>query len=780
MSGMLNNMITFIPFSMRKINFYFLTVFLMMLLSCSGRIDQGNDAEESILALVNPFIGTGGHGHTFPGATLPHAMVQLSPDTRTMGWDACSGYHYSDESILGFSHTHLSGTGIGDYGDVLFMPFTGEAKVVPGTPENPDGGYRSRFSHENEISTPGYYSTYLDDYDVKVELTTSLRTGFHRYTYPAEKPCGLIIDLSHTIHGHANPVNEFRIISDTEIEGYKRTSGWARNHHVYFYAKFNKPFQCRFYKQGEIQPENESITSENAQAVLLFNNEDPGPLLIKVGISSVDYAGARLNLQTEIDHWNFDRVKKNAGKIWNQQLSRIMIKGATRDEQVIFTTALYHSFIHPNISTDADGRYRGMDQQIYQADEEPIYTVFSLWDTFRALHPLMTLIDPETDNEYIQSLLVKYREGGILPKWELASNYTGTMIGYHSIPVIVDAYMKGIRDFNAMEALDAMIASTVYDTTGIHFPSEEVKEKLMPKAIYYNNTMEFIPSDLENESVSEALEYAYNDWCIAQMAKELGREDDYRIFLERSKRYKRYYDKETGFMRGVNSDGSWKTPFNPRYSRHRMDDYTEGNAFQWTWFVPHDVDGLEALMGGRQSFLAKLDTLFLTDSRIEGEAASVDISGLIGQYAHGNEPSHHITHLYNYGGEPWKTQKLADSILHSLYFNKPDGISGNEDCGQMSAWYILNAMGIYSVCPGDPVYSIGRPIFDEVEIQPEEGKLFVIKANNNSKKNCYIQSARLRGEPLDLPYISHEDILRGGVLEIEMGNRPNKKWGIAN
>ena len=724
---------------------------------------------------VNAFIGTGGHGHTFPGATTPNGMVQLSPDTRTLGWDACGGYHYSDSSIIGFSHTHLSGTGISDLGDFLFMPISGTLNLKPGTQEDPDSGYRSRFNHDEEEAEPGYYSVKLKDYNIQAELTATARAGFHRYTFNKAKQPGIIIDLSHNIYPDRSPEQEFILISDTEIAAYKKSSGWAQDQQVYFHAKFNKPFKCVFYDKGEVLSPIKKVKSQNLKALLSFDIDDGEQVLVKVGISSVDYQGAKNNLETEIPVWDFDKVRKTANQVWAEQLNKINIEGGSEDKKVIFYTSLYHTSISPYLFSDVDGRYRGMDKNIHQSNGKNMYTVFSLWDTFRAFHPLQTIIDPELDNDFILSLINIYDEGGILPKWELYRNYTGTMIGSHSIPVIVDAYMKGIRNFNAEKVYNAMIKSMIYDTTGILFPSNSVKEKLMPMAKYYNEVMGYIPSDLENKSVSKALEYAYNDWCIAQMAKEFGKSEDYENFIKRSKKYSIYFDESTGFMRGKNSDGSWRTPFDPRFSQQIKNDYTEGNAFQWTWFVPHDVNGLIELMGGKEQFTANLDTLFSTSSELTGEEVSSDISGLIGQYAHGNEPSHHISHMYNFVNQSWKTQKITDQIMNTLYFNNPNGLAGNEDCGQMSAWYVLNAMGFYSFCPGDPLYSIGRPLFDKVEINLPNGKLFTIIAKNNSPQNLYIQSVKLNGETMKKAFFSHNEILTGGTLEFEMGPTENKQ-----
>jgi len=756
----------------RSFGVTFLSVLLCLSVSCSKNTKSDALANDNTV-YVNPFIGTGGHGHTFPGAVIPNGMVQLSPDTRTAGWDACGGYHYTDTSIRGFSHTHLSGTGIGDLGDFLFMPFTGEAKIEPGTPENPDSGYRSRFSHEYETAIPGYYSVDLLDYKIKAELTASTRVGFHRYNFSNQDERGLIIDLDHNIHDKNVVSSEFKVISNTEISGYKHINGWAQNRHIYFYAKFDQPFTLKLYKETIEQIDVSELKGKDLVAVLNFDKADLKSLKVKVGISSVDYEGAKNNVIQEVPHWDFDKIKGDAHKAWETQLSKIAVEGGSDDQKTIFYTGLYHAAMSPYIFNDVDGRYRGMDQNIH-VSENNIYTVFSLWDTFRAFHPLLNIIEPDKNNEFVNTLLTKYDHGGILPKWELNANYTGTMIGYHAVPVIVDAYFKGDRKFDVEKAYEAVVHASTFDTIGIQFPSDEIKQKLSPKAKWYNETLGFIPADLENESVSKALEYAYNDWCIAQMAKDLGKQKDYERFMERSKRYQKYFDAETGFMRGVNEDKTFREPFNPKYSNHRVDDYVEGNAWQWTWFVPHDVDGLVDLMGGKEKFTDKLDELFSTSSDILGDKSSSDISGLIGQYAHGNEPSHHITHMYNYVEQPWKTQKLTDSIMGSLYFNNPNGLSGNEDCGQMSAWYVLNAMGFYSFCPGDTSYSIGRPLFDNVTINLPNGNQFIVKVKNNSPKNIYIQSLELNGKILPQPFFNHDDIKKGGILEFEMGPIENK------
>ena len=722
---------------------------------------------------VNVFIGTGGHGHTFPGATLPHGMVQLSPDTRLFGWDACSGYYYDDTSIMGFSHTHLSGTGIGDYGDILFMPVVGEKPLIAGTAENPDEGYRSRFSHEQESARPGYYQVLLQDDSINVELTATLRAGLHRYTYPKASDARLIVDMEPTIHGHQHPVTQIRVVNDSTIAGMKYTVGWAKRHYVYFYAVFSSPFDYKLYSGTEYQSDSTSVTVNTAKAVIRFKNLPvDGRVLAKVGISSVDEEGARLNVEAEIPNWNFEGVMKEANTVWNEALGKIDIETSDNDSRTVFYTSLYHAFIQPSLASDVDGRYRTMGHEIKQDASYTNYTVFSLWDTFRAAHPLYTIVTPEQNQAFIRSLLRKYDEGGILPKWELASNETGTMIGYHAVSVIADAMMKKQCDFDVKKALEACIRSSVYDTTGVTpmMDRQILNGKLMPVSIKYKNELGYIPCDKVGGSVSQGLEFAYNDWLIAQMMKEHNRKDLYDKYMELSRNYRNYFDPETKLMRGRLTDGSWITPFDPA-SVQRPSNYVEGNAWQWAWFVPQDVEGLMELVGGQKSFEAHLDTLFTTSSELTGDPnAAADVTGMIGQYAHGNEPSHHIPYLYNYAGAPRKTQALVDHILRTLYHNDPNGLSGNEDVGQMSAWYALSAMGFYSFCPGRPVYEIGRPIFDKVTIHLSNGKDFVIQAKNNSVENKYIRSMKLNGEKLAEPRFSHFDLMKGGELIFEMEN----------
>lgn len=750
-------------------------IMLMLLLAFSFYACQETEIIQTDYAsMVNPFIGTGGHGHTFPGPVVPNGMIQPSPDTRIDGWDACSGYYYEDSSINGFSHTHVSGTGCADYGDVLIMPTVGYQNYKNQDFSSQSLPYASSFSHDNEVAIPGYYSVSLDRYSVTAELSATKRAAIHRYTFPESEKSGFIVDMDYSIQRQENLDMHIDVLSDTELCGYKTTKYWAFDQKICFYAKFSKPFSCEIYtdtlvdNKGKIQP--------ICKALLDFNTKADEQVLVKVGISAVDVEGAKNNVETEIPDWNFDKVRKEAYDTWNEYLSKIDVFTDNSDNKTIFYTALYHAAISPNLFTDVDGRYLGMDLKVHQGNpDKPVYTIFSLWDTFRALHPLLSIIDPKLNNEFISSLLLKHKEGGIFPMWDLASNYTGTMIGYHAASLIADAYTKGYADFDINEAYQACLRAAEYDTTAIKCP-DLVLPCLMPMAKYYKNTLGYVPCDKEHESVAKALEYAYDDFCISILAEvnyDFKNAEKYKNF---SKAYQIYFDQNTRFMRGLDSKGKWRTPFNPRSSNHRNDDYCEGTAWQWTWFVPHDVEGLIELMGGKDGFTAKLDSLFTADSSLEGDLVSADITGLIGQYAHGNEPSHHIIHLYNYAGQPWKTQELVDSIFQSQYRNAPDGLSGNEDCGQMSAWYIMNSMGFYQVCPGKPVYSIGRPLFDKVDITLPTGKVFTIKAYNNKKENKYIEKVVLNGTALEKPYINHEDIVNGGVLEFTMCDKPTQ-WG---
>lgn len=736
-----------------------------------GTVFSCTQAEQDYASYVNPFIGTGGHGHTYPGAVVPNGMIQPSPDTRIYEWDACSGYYYEDTTINGFSHTHVSGTGCADYGDVLLMPTVGKQEYHPMGAKSQQMAYCSAFSHDNEVAQPGYYSVLLERYNVKAELTATKRAAIHRYTFPEAEDAGFILDFDYSIERQTNEEMKIEVISDTEIRGHKKTVYWAFDQYINFYAKFSKPFTYTLMTDSVALEEGGPLLP-TAKVLLQFPTAQNEEVLVKVGVSAVDMDGARKNVEAEIPGWDFDGVRSAARQAWNDYLSKIDIRTQNADQRTMFYTALYHTGLQPNLFTDADGRYFGMDLKPHQGSvDEPVYTIFSLWDTFRAYHPLMTIIDPELNEAFIRSLIQKEKEGGVFPMWELAGNYTGTMIGYHAASLIADSYAKGYRNFDVKEAYRACLRTAEYDTTGI-ITHPRVLPHLMPQAKYWKNKIGYVPCDKDNESVAKALEYAYDDWCISQLAEAMGDEPNRTKYAAFAEGYKVYFDPSTRFMRGLDSEGNWRTSFNPRASTHRNDDYCEGTAWQWTWFVPHDVDSLVELMGGRDAFIGKLDSLFVADSSLEGESVSVDISGLIGQYAHGNEPSHHIAHLYNYVGQPYKTQALVDSVLHTLYFNEPNGLSGNEDCGQMSAWYVLNAMGFYQVCPGKPVYSIGRPLFDEAAIRLQNGNTFTIIAHNNSRDNKYVRKIILNGEELAAPFFNHQDIVNGGTLELTMGAEP--------
>jgi len=721
-------------------------ILALFLISCS------NIKKEQI-DYVDPFIGTGGHGHTFPGASVPFGMVQLSPDTRLEGWDGCSAYHYSDNIVYGFSHTHLSGTGCSDYGDILLMPFTGKIVFDNGYKNGVDNGYASRFKKKNEKASPGYYSTLLDDYNIKVELTASNRAGFHKYTFNDPENAHIIIDLKHRDEVISSSLKK---VSGTEICGKRISHAWANNQFIYFVARFSQPFtKIIIDKNDTILNDITETSGKNIKAVLNFDIKKNKPLLVKVGISAVSIEGARKNLDAEIPGWNFDTIKSSSEKLWTDELKKISVQG-TEKEKTIFYTALYHSLLAPNTFMDIDRQYRGTDLKIHKAEDFTNYTVFSLWDTYRATHPLFTIIEQKRTGDFIKTFIHQYENGGQLPVWELAGNYTGCMIGYHSIPVICDAYVKGIRNFDVEEAYEAMKHSAMQDHLGL---------KAYKKYGY-------IPADKESESVSKTLEYAYDDWCIAVMAKALKKDNDYKYFIKRAQSYKNIFDPQTKFMR-PKSYGLFKYPFDPA----EVDfNFTEANSWQYSFYVPQDIMGLIRLMGGKKAFANKLDSLFNAKPETTGRNQA-DITGLIGQYAHGNEPSHHMAYLYNYANEPWKTQQKVNQICKTLYDDKPDGLSGNEDCGQMSSWYVLSSLGFYPVTPGSNVYAIGSPIFKNAVINLENNNTFIIKAKNVSDKNIYIQSATLNGKPYNKSYILYQDIIKGGEIDFVMGRTPNKYWG---
>ena len=719
-------------------------------------------AQNDYTKYVNPFVGTAEHGHTYPGASYPFGMMQLSPDTGVEGWDWCSGYHASDNSIMGFSHTHLSGTGVGDYGDILLMPIVGENKFLPGSKNNPDEGYRSRFSHKNEVATPGYYSVKLDDYNIDVELTVAQRSGIHKYTYLDSEEGKIIIDLSHGIQD-ATIQSYIHFIDDNKIEGYRTSSGWAKRHTVYFYAEFSEKIKDFTILQDEAIVNKKSSKGQSVKASVVFDLSTQNTVLTKLAISHVSFSGAKQNLQTEIPHWDFNKTKNETKRLWNDWLSRVEIEGGSEDQRVTYYTALYHTFLAPNIFNDVDKKYMGMDGKIRVAEDFNMYTIFSLWDTFRALHPFLTIVDEKLTTDLIKSLINKYEEGGLLPVWELAANETFTMIGYHSIPVIADAYMKGIRNYDVEKAYEAMVHSAMEDRDGLE----------------YYKKMGFIPMDKAHDAVSSALEYAYDDWCIAQVAKDLGKDEDYEYFMSRAKNYINSYNPRTGFMQGRYNSGAWSKDFDPISPSYLgSGEFTEGNSWQYTWFVPQDIEGLKDLIGGDEQFKEKLDSLFTVEADPVKYQMPSDVTGLIGQYAQGNEPSHHIAYLYNYCGYPWETQNILRRIMGEFFHSGRDGLCGNEDCGQMSAWYAFSAIGLYPVLPGNNQYVIGSPLFDKVTIHQENGKSFTIIADNNSDQNKYIESLKLNGNEYQKLFITHDDIRNGSTLKFDMALNPNHAFGI--
>ena len=727
--------------------------------------ELGIRAKKSPYDYVNPMIGTDGHGHTFPGATRPFGMVQLSPDTYTKGWDWCSGYHYSDSSIMGFSHTHLSGTGRGDLLDVLLMPTTGKLQVVPGSRENPDEGYRSRFSHDDEQASPGYYSVLLKDYNILAELTSTTHAGFHRYTFPETKEAHIIIDL---FHGYAtDSVIEcsITIVNDSLITGFRKSRGWGEGDEKYFTeqklffaAVFSKPFASWGIAEDNLLSEGKDCaTGRNVKAFVNYSTREGEQILVKVGISAVDIAGALNNLSSEIPHWDFDTTLFEAKTEWTAQLEKIAVEEASEEVKTSFYTAMYHSMIAPYIFSDADGRYRGFDKKIHNADGHTNYTVFSLWDTFRAANPLNTILHPDRVPDMIQSMLNQYCEYGLLPVWPLWGSETNCMIGYHAIPVIADAYLKGMPGINMEKLYPAMKKSAMQNDFGIQ----------------YLKVYNYIPFDKDNKSVSKTLEYAFDDWCIAQIANELGKEDDYRYFINRSQSFKNLFDPQYNLMNGKSSDGKPRRPFDPVFSSYGPSDFIEGNSWQYSFFVPHDIPGLVKLYGGQEAFAKKLDALFSQETSV-GYPKPLDVTGLIGEYAHGNEPSHQVAYLFNYANQPWKSQYWLNKIMTTLYKDTPDGLCGNEDCGQMSAWYIFSALGFYPVNPASGSYDLGTPLISKAIINIGKTS-FVVTAIDLTEENLYVQKVELNGKILDRTFITHKDLLEGGTLIFYMGKRPVKE-----
>ena len=753
---------------MKKTILFLQAAVLGLLAACSQ--PSGEEQLRNEVQYVNPFIGTGFHGHTFPGATRPFALVQVSPDTHIMGWDASSGYHYDDSQIYAFSHTHLSGTGIGDLGDVAILPFSGGDSIRP----------VATFKKETEKATPGYYAVRLDNFGINVELTSTDRVGFHKYTYDNPKDRRVLLDLGHVLQpnwGHKLVGNEYLFVNDSTVEGTIRTQGWAHFHAVSYRITFSEPIETLYqYIDGNLRKDSLFLRL-NTPGDLKFHYkfaENNKPLYVKVAISPVDTDGAERNMLAELPGWAFDATRAESAHIWNKALNDIQIESSDPKVMVNFYTALYHTMIAPYAYQDVDGRYLGMDKKVHRAEPGYVnYSVFSLWDTFRALHPLMTIIQPERAADWGKVLVQGYKEGGILPKWPLASSYTGCMVGYPAVSVLADLVTKELAEGDLNVWAEAGARSSVYrDDLAEKFKGTRELD-LITRHPYYKEKYGFVPADSVPESVSWGLEMAYYDWCISQIAAKAGNTELAKEYAAKAEYYKRYLDPETKMMRGVMGDGSFRTPFNPRYSSHMKSDYTEGNAFQWSFFAPHDMDNFITTIGGKKELETRLDTLFTTSSQVDGEEASGDITGLIGQYAHGNEPSHHMAYLYNWTDAPWKGQERLDQIMQNFYTNEPDGIIGNEDCGQMSAWYVMSALGFYQVAPGIPVYTLGRPMIDKALIHVKGG-IFEILVKNNSAANKYIKEVKLNGKVLDTPFINHTDVIKGGKLEFIMTDQPVK------
>jgi len=718
----------------------------LFLVSCAGN-NNNEKMPQRLTDFVDPFIGTAFHGHTYPGAAWPFGQIQLSPDNGTQGWDWCSGYHYSDSLLAGFSHLHLSGTGIGDLADISFLPVTTPVTFIDGE-SNADfvKRYSGKYNHDEEEASPGYYSVTLQNNGVKAELTVTERAGLHRYTFPETGEKNIIINLGFAINWDKPYKTDITVVDNHLVTGTRLSTGWAKDQHVYFAVRFSAPLSNAVV--GNAGGEGRTV------GVISFSNS---LVLAKIGISSVSIENAIANLDASLPGWDFEATRQSASDAWEKELSKITITSADADQKKIFYTSSYHTMVAPALFSDMNGQFKGLNGDIQKAEGYKRYTVFSLWDTYRALHPLFTITEQTRVNDMVKSMLDHYKQCGILPVWELEGNETFCMVGNHSISVIAEAILKGIGDFDKELAYEAMKATSFNDRDGM--------------GLY--DKLGYMPADKVPQSVAKSLEVAVDDWAVAAVARKLGKTEDAEYFFKRSESYRQYFDKETGFMRGKLSNGKWTTPFDPVFSKHEGSDYTEGNAWQYVWIVPHNVDGLMSLFGGEEPFAEKLDQLFKVEQGVAGEEASPDISGLIGAYAHGNEPGHHTTFLFNFCGRPWRTQELNRQIQTTMYSTAPDGLCGNEDCGQMSAWYIFSAIGIYPVNPSDLKYQFGSPIVQEAKIETGPGKFFIVKAPLASNENKYIQEVKLNGEVLNRSYITHEEIMSGSILEFTMSSVPN-------
>jgi predicted alpha-1,2-mannosidase len=743
-------------------------------LSALERFDAKPANGKGLTQFVDVFIGTGGHGHCYPGATMPFGMVQLSPDTGVGDWDHCSGYHHDDTSIMGFSHTHLSGTGAADLLDILLMPGTGPIHLEPGSRENPSGGYRSKFSHKTERAEPGYYTVFLDDYKVLTELTATERVGLHRYTFPADETSHFLVDLA---HGTIDPPQrmfcnvisaEMHVVGNDTITGGRRVQEWAPGRYIYFAMKFSKPFaSVEIYSDSKSLDGAREAQGKFLKCAVKCPTTKDEVILVKVGISAVSIEGALRNLEAEVPGWDFDGVRSAANAMWERELAKITIETKRADHKKIFYTALYHSLVAPTLFSDVDGQYRGMDLQVHRLPEgAKTYSTYSLWDTYRALHPLYTLVQTERLPGILNTLIwmAEQSPAGV-PVWPLQAVETGCMIGYHSAPVLAEAYAKGIRGVDYAKAYPLWRKRAMDDDY---------------RGLGYYRKMGFIPCDLEEEAVSKTLEYAYDDWAVAHLARAAGHEEDYKFLLARSRNYKNTFDGADTFMRGRLADGTWAEPFDPRGMGHskKWRDYTESNSWEATFLNQHDLYEYMKLFGGEKGFVEKLDKLFNQSSELPPDAPP-DIAGMVGQYAHGNEPGHHVAYMYAYAGEHYKTQARVRMLLETMYHNDPDGLAGNEDCGQMSAWYVISALGFYAFDPVSGNYVFGGPLFDRATVQLGNGKTLVIEAVGNGADKSYVQSVKWNGQPYTKSWFRHADIAEGGTFVVEMGAKPNERFGAA-
>lgn len=749
--GFIYFLFTFIAGSLNNLTMtkyiLFLSGLMLLVAACAGPAHQPIP-KERLTDFADPFIGTASHGHTYPGAAYPFGQIQLSPDNGTQGWDWCSGYNYSDSTLSGFSHLHLSGTGIGDLADISFLPVTSDVTFKKGE-SNADfvKRYAGKYSHLKEVAKPGYYAVTLTNNGVKAEFTVTERAGLHRYFFPETGEQNLLINLGFAINWDKPYRTSLNVVDSMLVTGSRLSTGWAADQHVFFAVRFSDPISKSVITN--VGGEGRTV------GCLKFSKKE---ILAKVGISSVSVENALANLDASLPGWDFEATQKAASDAWERELSKIHIQSDDPDQKKIFYTSLYHTMVAPALFSDVNGEFKGVKGDTQTAKDYKRYTVFSLWDTYRALHPLFTLIQQPRVNDMVKTMLDHYKQTGILPVWELEGNETFCMVGNHSIAVIAEAVMKGIGDFDQQLAFEAMKVTSLHDRDGM--------------GLY--DKLGYMPADKVQQSVAKSLEVAIDDWCVAAVAKQLGKTEDAAYFGKRFESYKAYFDKEIGFMRGKLSNGQWTTPFDPAFSKHEGSDYTEGNAWQYLWIVPQDVNGLIGLLGGKEPFAAKLEELFNVEAGVTGEQASPDISGLIGAYAHGNEPGHHTTFLFNYCGKAWRTQELNRQIQTTMYKNAPDGLCGNEDCGQMSAWYVFSALGLYPVNPAELKYQLGSPIVREAKLEVAPGKFFTITAPSASKENKYIQEVKLNGKILDRSFITHQEIMNGGTLEFKMSTSPDK------